>query len=45
MDKAQIQEKKSKKSCFGTKEWSRNSGICKGCKLKKACGQIRLQKE
>lgn len=33
------------KACFGTKEWSKNSGICKGCELKVACGNIKRKKQ
>ena len=29
-----------KKACFGTKEWSENSGICNRCEHKDACGKI-----
>ena len=43
MDKSQSQSKKSKKSCFGTKEWSANSGICNGCEFKEACGKINAK--
>ncbi len=40
MDKAQLQKQKSEKACFGTKEWSKNSGICNRCELKKDCGRV-----
>jgi hypothetical protein len=35
---------KSKKKCFGTKEWSENSGICNRCELKEECGNINKKK-
>jgi len=38
MVKAESNKQISKKKCFGTKEWSQNSGICKRCKLQDACG-------
>jgi len=28
------------KACFGTKEWSKNSGICNNCNRKDDCGKI-----
>ncbi|MBS3076386.1 hypothetical protein J4481_01445 [Candidatus Pacearchaeota archaeon] len=34
----------TKKSCFGTKEWSENSGICNGCVLKIECGKSSQKK-
>jgi len=40
MEKGQLQKQKSEKTCFGTKEWSNNSGICNGCELKVNCGKI-----
>jgi hypothetical protein len=30
-------ENKGVRTCFGTKQWSEKSGICRGCKLKKEC--------
>jgi hypothetical protein len=30
----------AKKACFGTKEWSENSGICNRCNYKAECGKI-----
>lgn len=29
------------KGCYGTNEWSENSGICRNCKLKDECGKTR----
>ena len=31
------------KGCYGTSEWSQNSGICSNCKLQKACGKMRVE--
>jgi len=44
MDKIQTQKLQMEKACFGTKEWSKNSGICKRCKSKKDCGKVNLEK-
>jgi len=41
MVKTQLKKQQSEKNCFGTKEWSKNSGICNGCDLKEACGKIK----
>lgn len=41
----QLQKPHSEKTCFGTKEWSDNSGICRGCKWKEDCGKIKASKE
>jgi len=41
MVKSKLKEKSQKKACFGTKEWSENSGICNGCEWKDECGKIR----
>lgn len=40
MVKAQVKCKIAKKACFGTKEWSENSGICGRCKHRVECGKI-----
>ena len=45
MVKTQLQKQQSKKACFGTKEWSQNSGICNGCELKDDCGKIKEKKD
>ncbi|MDO8517570.1 MAG: hypothetical protein Q7S33_05590 [Nanoarchaeota archaeon] len=34
-----------KKACFGTKEWSKNSGICNRCNYKEACGAIEKERK
>ena len=44
MVKKQLKEEPTK-SCYGTKEWSVNSGICAGCKLKESCGKIKAKKD
>jgi hypothetical protein len=42
----QVQQlKASRKVCFGTKEWSNNSGICNGCEQKNDCGKIKAKRE
>lgn len=40
MVKSQLRKKQSEKACFGTKEWSKNSGICNRCEHKEDCGKI-----
>ena len=44
MVKSQLQEQSPEKTCFGTKEWSKNSGICNGCEWKNSCGKIKIKK-
>lgn len=39
------QKQQSEKNCFGTKEWSNNSGICNGCEQKNDCGKIKRKRE
>jgi hypothetical protein len=39
MAKPQLKKQHSEKTCFGTKEWSNNSGICRGCEAKEDCGK------
>ena len=38
-------KQQSEKACFGTKEWSKNSGICNGCDCKDACGKMGIAKK
>jgi hypothetical protein len=38
-------EQQNLKDCFGTKEYSKNSGICKKCKLKEDCGKCKKANE
>jgi hypothetical protein len=45
MAKPQAQKQHSEKTCFGTKEWSKNSGICRGCELNEDCGKIKTSRE
>jgi hypothetical protein len=45
MDKDKSKKEKSRKFCFGTREWSENSGICNRCESKKECGEINAKKE
>ena len=45
MVKTQLQKLQSEKPCFGTKEWSRNSGICNGCELKTDCGKVGISRK
>lgn len=42
MVKPQLQKQRLEKNCFGTKEWSKNSGICKGCEQKIDCGKMKI---
>jgi hypothetical protein len=39
MVKNPVKSKIVKKACFGTKEWSENSGICGRCEHKIECGE------
>ena len=40
MVKEKLKQKHLLKGCYGTKEWSKNSGICCNCKLKEKCGKV-----
>ncbi|MCK5043933.1 hypothetical protein KAR52_02955 [Candidatus Pacearchaeota archaeon] len=40
MVKSPLKPKASRKKCFGTKEWSENSGICNRCESKEACKKL-----
>ena len=40
MVKNKLEQKTSLKSCYGTDEWSDNSGICRNCKSKKGCDKM-----
>ena len=44
MIKSQLQKQQLAKTCFGTKEWSKNSGICNGCEQKNDCGKVKAKK-
>ena len=41
-----IESKKQNKLkiCYGTSEWSENSGICCNCKLQDNCGKMNLKR-
>jgi len=43
MEKTNLKLKQSRKACFGTKEWSGNSGICNRCDAKEECGKIKAK--
>jgi hypothetical protein len=48
METVQLQKQRLQKlerNCFGTREWSKNSGICNKCRLKEDCGKINAKKE
>jgi len=40
MIKTELKENDLLRGCYGTNEWSDNSGICRNCKLRKECGKI-----
>lgn len=40
-----MQKQQLEKNCFGTKEWSNNSSICKGCEQKNDCGKVKTKRE
>ena len=42
--KSEIKQQKLLKLCYGTSEWSENSGICCQCKLKDECGKMNLKR-
>jgi len=41
MVKNQSKKQQPEKACFGTKEWSKNSGICRKCDWKQDCGKAK----
>ena len=43
MVKTPLKSKALRKACFGTKEWSENSGICNRCESKESCGKIKAK--
>jgi len=43
MVKAPSKSKALRKKCFGTREWSENSGICNRCELKESCRKIKAK--
>lgn len=40
MDTSELEKRQSQKGCYGTSEWSENSGICSRCEWKHGCGKI-----
>ena len=40
MTKSELEQRHLQKGCYGTAEWSKNSGICRGCEWKSDCGKI-----
>lgn len=40
MTKGELEQRHLQKGCYGTSEWSENSGICRRCKWKEDCGKI-----
>lgn len=40
MVKNELEKIRLTKACYGTNEWSKNSGICHNCKLKEDCGKV-----
>ncbi len=41
--KSALEQKKLLKVCYGTSEWSENSGICCNCNLQADCGKMNLK--
>jgi len=41
MTKSELEQRRDKTGCYGTPEWSENSGICRRCKWKEDCGNIQ----
>jgi len=39
MVKSELEQMQLLKACYGSDEWSNNSGICRNCKLKEDCGK------
>ncbi len=44
MAKTKLKSTNLLKDCYGTNEWSENSGICRNCKLKEDCKKVNLAK-
>jgi len=40
MAKSELEQRHLRKGCYGTPEWSENSGICRRCEWKDDCGKI-----
>tara|TARA_Y100000034_G_scaffold136075_1_gene210630 strand:- start:1056 stop:1211 length:156 start_codon:yes stop_codon:yes gene_type:complete len=37
---SKLKQKSIQKNCYGTNEWSANSGICCNCKWQEECGKF-----
>ncbi len=42
--KSEAEQRHSQKACYGTAEWSKNSGICCNCKWQNDCGKMNLRR-
>jgi hypothetical protein len=42
--KSELEQPNSLKACYGTAEWSKNSGICCNCKLQNDCKKMNLKR-
>ena len=42
--KSELKQRNLLKGCYGTAEWSENSGICCQCKWKDDCGKMNLKR-
>lgn len=42
--KSELEQRNLVKGCYGTAEWSINSGICRNCKWKDGCGKMNLRR-
>jgi len=40
---SKLEQRKLLKVCYGTSEWSENSGICCNCKLRDDCYKMRAK--
>ncbi len=40
MAESELKQRHLLKGCYGTNEWSNNSGICRNCKWKGDCGKV-----
>ncbi len=40
----ELEQRRKQKACYGTPEWSENSGICRRCKWKEDCGKIQKKR-
>jgi|ETNmetMinimDraft_2_1059921.scaffolds.fasta_scaffold207537_2 hypothetical protein len=38
---SKLNQKSLQKNCYGTSEWSANSGICCNCKWQEECGKLK----